>query len=56
MLDNRLGQSDAASAQHVLAAPLARPNRQERRREAAKVKRHAPRQCACCAPLSPKED
>jgi hypothetical protein len=29
-------------------APL--PSRQERRREAAKAKRLAPKQCACCAP------
>jgi hypothetical protein len=26
------------------------PSRQERRREAAKAKRSAPKQCACCAP------
>ena len=29
-------------------APL--PSRQERRREAAKAKRLAPKHCACCAP------
>jgi len=29
-------------------APL--PSRQERRRQAAKAKRLAPKQCACCAP------
>jgi hypothetical protein len=29
-------------------APL--PSRQERRREAAKAKRLAPKQCACCVP------
>jgi hypothetical protein len=26
------------------------PSRQERRREAAKAKRLAPKRCACCAP------
>jgi hypothetical protein len=26
------------------------PSRQERRRESAKAKRLAPKQCACCAP------
>lgn len=26
------------------------PSRQERRREAAKAKRSAPKQCACCTP------
>jgi hypothetical protein len=33
------------------SADIARPpSRQERRREAAKAKRLAPKQCACCAP------
>ena len=33
------------------SAGIARlPSRQERRREAAKAKRSAPKQCACCAP------
>jgi hypothetical protein len=33
------------------SAGIARlPSRQERRREAAKAKRLAPKHCACCAP------
>jgi hypothetical protein len=44
-------KSNEPNGLDVDLAAAAQPNRKDRRREAAKTKRVAVRQCACCAPI-----